>query len=127
MVVDDYGHHPAEVKATLDGARTGYRDRRIVAAFQPHRYTRTRDLLHEFARSFNEADLVFVTDVYAAGVILFRAVAGHHAYRSESDGGLVRAKLTMDAPPLPSGREDPLAVRFAAIVAKSLRRKPNER
>ena len=67
MVIDDYGHHPAEVRATLDGARAGYRDRRIVAAFQPHRYTRTRDLLSEFARAFNEADLVFVCDVYAAG------------------------------------------------------------
>ncbi len=67
MVVDDYGHHPAEVRATLEGARAGYRDRRIVVAFQPHRYTRTRDLLSEFACAFNEADLVYVCDVYAAG------------------------------------------------------------
>jgi UDP-N-acetylmuramate--alanine ligase len=67
MVVDDYGHHPAEIRATLEGARAGYRDRRIVAAFQPHRYSRTRDLMSEFACAFNEADLVFVCDVYAAG------------------------------------------------------------
>ena len=67
MVVDDYGHHPAEIRATLAGARTGFKDRRIVAAFQPHRYTRTRDLLGEFARVFNEADLVAVCDIYAAG------------------------------------------------------------
>ncbi len=67
MVVDDYGHHPAEVRATLEGARAGFRDRRIVVAFQPHRYTRTRDLLAEFACAFNEADLVYVCDVYAAG------------------------------------------------------------
>jgi len=67
MVVDDYGHHPAEIRATLAGARTGFKDRRIVAAFQPHRYTRTRDLLGEFARAFNEADLVAVCDIYAAG------------------------------------------------------------
>jgi UDP-N-acetylmuramate--alanine ligase len=67
MVVDDYGHHPAEIRATLAGARTGFKDRRIVAAFQPHRYTRTRDLLGDFARAFNEADLVVVSDIYAAG------------------------------------------------------------
>jgi serine/threonine protein kinase len=66
-------------------------------------------------------------DIYAAGVILYRAVAGHHAYRSDSDGGLVRAKLTMDAPPLPSGRDDPTARAFEAIVAKALQRKSQDR
>jgi UDP-N-acetylmuramate--alanine ligase len=65
-VVDDYGHHPAEVKATLLGAREAFR-RRIVCLFQPHRYTRTRDLLPEFARAFNDADLLLLTDIYAAG------------------------------------------------------------
>ncbi|MCU1278523.1 MAG: UDP-N-acetylmuramate/alanine ligase [bacterium] len=67
MVVDDYGHHPAEIRATLAGARTGFKDRRIVAAFQPHRFTRTRDLMGDFARAFNEADVVTVCDIYAAG------------------------------------------------------------
>ena len=66
MVVDDYGHHPAEIRATLGGARGGF-SRRIVAAFQPHRYTRTRDLLGDFARAFHEADVVVLTDIYAAG------------------------------------------------------------
>jgi UDP-N-acetylmuramate--alanine ligase len=67
MVVDDYGHHPAEIRATLAGARAGFRERRIVVAFQPHRYTRTRDLMSDFARAFNEAEIVCVTDIYAAG------------------------------------------------------------
>jgi UDP-N-acetylmuramate--alanine ligase len=67
MVVDDYGHHPEEIRATLAGARTGFHERRLVVAFQPHRYTRTRDLMHDFARAFNEADEVVVCDVYAAG------------------------------------------------------------
>jgi UDP-N-acetylmuramate--alanine ligase len=67
MVVDDYGHHPAEIRATLSGARSGFKDRRIVVAFQPHRFTRTRDLLGDFARAFNEAELVVVSDIYAAG------------------------------------------------------------
>jgi UDP-N-acetylmuramate--alanine ligase len=66
MVVDDYGHHPAEILATLRGAREAFH-RRIVVAFQPHRYSRTRDLMAEFATAFNDADVVFLTDVYAAG------------------------------------------------------------
>ena len=65
-VVDDYGHHPTEVQATLAGARRAF-GRRTVVAFQPHRYTRTHDLLKEFATSFNDADVVFVSSVYAAG------------------------------------------------------------
>jgi UDP-N-acetylmuramate--alanine ligase len=65
-MVDDYGHHPAEVEATLQAAKAGF-GRRVVAAFQPHRYTRTRDLFHEFTRAFNQADVLVVTEVYAAG------------------------------------------------------------
>jgi UDP-N-acetylmuramate--alanine ligase len=65
-VVDDYGHHPAEVKATLLGAREAFH-RRIVCLFQPHRYTRTRDLLPDFALAFNDADVLLLTDIYAAG------------------------------------------------------------
>jgi UDP-N-acetylmuramate--alanine ligase len=65
-VVDDYGHHPAEVRATLRGARDAFR-RRVVCLFQPHRYTRTRDLLGEFATAFNDADVLLLTDIYAAG------------------------------------------------------------
>jgi UDP-N-acetylmuramate--alanine ligase len=64
-VVDDYGHHPTEIRATLDGARLcGFR--RIHVLFQPHRYTRTYHLLDEFGRSFHQADSVFVMDIYAA-------------------------------------------------------------
>ncbi|MBW2272049.1 MAG: UDP-N-acetylmuramate--L-alanine ligase [Deltaproteobacteria bacterium] len=65
-VVDDYGHHPAEVRATLAAAREAHRGR-IVTVFQPHRYTRTRDCFEEFATAFNDADLLLVTEVYAAG------------------------------------------------------------
>jgi UDP-N-acetylmuramate--alanine ligase len=66
MVVDDYGHHPTEIKATLAAAKIGSAGRRIVVLFQPHRYTRTRDQMEEFARSFNNADELFVSDIYAA-------------------------------------------------------------
>jgi len=66
MIVDDYGHHPAEVEATLDAAQKGF-DRRVVVAFQPHRYTRTHALWSEFLRAFNKADILLVTEVYPAG------------------------------------------------------------
>ncbi len=65
-VVDDYGHHPTEIKATLSAARIGAPNRRIVVLFQPHRYTRTSDLMDEFASAFNNADVLFVTEIYAA-------------------------------------------------------------
>lgn len=66
MVVDDYGHHPTEVKATLAAAKQGW-DRRLVVLFQPHRYSRTRDCLGEFAHAFDHADVLFMTDIYPAG------------------------------------------------------------
>jgi UDP-N-acetylmuramate--alanine ligase len=66
-VVDDYGHHPTEIAATLEALRQGYPERRLVLAFQPHRYTRTRDLLDDFARVLSQADVLLVTEVYAAG------------------------------------------------------------
>jgi UDP-N-acetylmuramate--alanine ligase len=65
-VVDDYGHHPAEVKATLRGAREAF-DRRVVCVFQPHRYSRTRDLLADFTTAFNDADVLLLSEIYAAG------------------------------------------------------------
>ncbi|HEX8072409.1 MAG TPA: UDP-N-acetylmuramate--L-alanine ligase [Pyrinomonadaceae bacterium] len=66
LVVDDYGHHPTEVRATLAAAKVGSQGRRMVVLFQPHRYTRTRDQMDEFARAFNNADVLLVTDIYAA-------------------------------------------------------------
>lgn len=66
-IVDDFAHHPAEIRTTLAGARAAFPGRRIVAAFQPHRYTRTRDQFSEFANSFYDADMVCLCDVFAAG------------------------------------------------------------
>ena len=65
-VVDDYGHHPTEILATLSAAKDGSGGRRTVVVFQPHRYSRTRELFDEFALSFNNADVLFITDIYAA-------------------------------------------------------------
>jgi UDP-N-acetylmuramate--alanine ligase len=65
MVVDDYGHHPTEIAAVIAAARAGI-DRRVVVVFQPHRYSRTRDLLPEFGAALGGADEVVLTDIYAA-------------------------------------------------------------
>jgi len=66
-LVDDYGHHPTEIAATLAAAKAGYPERRVVVVFQPHRYTRTRDLMDDFATVLSEADALVLLDVYAAG------------------------------------------------------------
>jgi UDP-N-acetylmuramate--alanine ligase len=66
MVIDDYSHHPAKIRAALAAAREGL-GRRVVVAFQPHRYTRTRDVFDELARAFHDADVVLLTEIYAAG------------------------------------------------------------
>ena len=66
-LIDDYGHHPTELAATLEAIRQGWPNRRILLAFQPHRYSRTRDLLDDFARVLSSVDALIVTEVYAAG------------------------------------------------------------
>jgi UDP-N-acetylmuramate--alanine ligase len=66
LVVDDYGHHPEEIRVTLRAAREGFA-RRLVVAFQPHRFSRTRDLFAEFLEAFDDADTVVLTDIYSAG------------------------------------------------------------
>jgi len=66
LIVDDYAHHPTEIRATLDGARRGYPQRRLVALFQPHLYSRTRDFATEFGKALSEADVALVAPIYAA-------------------------------------------------------------
>jgi UDP-N-acetylmuramate--alanine ligase len=75
LVVDDYGHHPAEIQATLAAAKAGF-DRRVVVLFQPHRYTRTQKLLREFFTAFYQADVLLVTEIYAAGEAVIPGVSG---------------------------------------------------
>jgi UDP-N-acetylmuramate--alanine ligase len=75
IVVDDYGHHPTEVRATLAAAAAGL-ERRVVVVFQPHRYTRTQHLLQEFFTAFNQADKLIVMEIYAAGEKPIPGVSG---------------------------------------------------
>jgi UDP-N-acetylmuramate--alanine ligase len=79
MVVSDYGHHPAEIRATLAAAREGF-GRRLVVLFQPHRYTRTRDLFADFLDAFDAADQVLLTDIYPAGEDPIDGVTGEVLY-----------------------------------------------
>src|SRR5581483_3956121 len=81
LVVDDYGHHPEEIRATLRAAREGF-GRRLVVAFQPHRYTRTRDLFAEFLEAFDDADVVVLTDVYPAGEERIDGVSGEAVFQA---------------------------------------------
>jgi len=86
-VLDDYAHHPTEIRATLDAASQGYPDRRIVAVFQPHLYSRTRDFLDDFARSFFETDLLVLTDIYGAREEPIEGITGERlAGRAEEFG-----------------------------------------
>ena len=75
LVIDDYGHHPAEIQATLLAARKGW-GRRIVVVFQPHRFSRAKALHQEFARSFRDCDVLLVTDIYPAGEAPLPGVSG---------------------------------------------------
>ncbi len=78
-VVDDYGHHPTEIKATLAAAASGM-ERRVVVVFQPHRYTRTQHLMEDFFTAFNQADKLIVMDIYAAGEKPIPGVSGRMLY-----------------------------------------------
>jgi UDP-N-acetylmuramate--alanine ligase len=86
MVVDDYGHHPTEIRTVLAAAKQGW-NRRLVVLFQPHRYTRTRDLAGEFARAFDQADVLFMTEIYAAGEPPIPGVSGQRLAESVRAAG----------------------------------------
>jgi len=108
-LVDDYGHHPAEVEATLAAARGAYPGK-VIVAFQPHRYSRTQLLFEDFTRAFNNADNLFLVDIYAAGekpiegitaARLARGIAdhGHHAVRHVEDRAALSAQIARIAEP----------------------------
>ena len=89
VIVDDYGHHPTEVAATLEAVRQGWPKRRLVLVFQPHRYTRTRDLLDDFGRVLGESDVLLITEVYAAGEEPIAGADGRAICRAVRSRGLV--------------------------------------
>ena len=89
LLVDDYGHHPTEIAATIEAARAGWPERRIVLAFQPHRYSRTRDLMDDFATVLSEADVLILLEVYAAGEDPIAAADGRAIARAVRSRGVV--------------------------------------
>jgi UDP-N-acetylmuramate--alanine ligase len=88
-LIDDYGHHPVEMAAVLSAARGAFPGRRIVLAFQPHRYTRTRDCFEDFVRVMSTADMVLLTEVYPAGEAAIVAADGRSLVRALRVAGLV--------------------------------------
>ena len=104
LLVDDYGHHPHEVAATLRAARDAWPQRRLVVAFQPHRYTRTRDLFEDFAQVLSTVDVLLLVEVYAAGETPIASADGRTLCRA------IRAR----------GQVDPVFVERAADLATAL-------
>ncbi|MFA7669986.1 MAG: cyanophycin synthetase, partial [Burkholderiaceae bacterium] len=105
-VVDDYGHHPNEMEATLAAARGAWPQRRIVLAFQPHRYTRTRDCFEDFVRVIGAADAVLLTEVYAAGEQPLVAADGRALSRALRVAGRVEPVFVEDVAELPAAIRD---------------------
>ncbi len=99
-VVDDYAHHPTEIKATLAGVKAGWR-RRVICVFQPHLYSRTRDFYDEFGRSFFNADVLVVTDVYPAREEPIQGVSGELIVNAAKEFGHKRVEYVADKTRVP--------------------------
>ncbi|HTP97761.1 MAG TPA: UDP-N-acetylmuramate--L-alanine ligase [Casimicrobiaceae bacterium] len=100
-LIDDYGHHPAEMAATLEAARASFPGRRLVLAFQPHRYTRTRDLFEDFVRVLSTVDALVLADVYPAGEAPIVAADGRALARAVRVAGKVEPVFVEDVAELP--------------------------
>lgn len=101
MLVDDYGHHPTEVDATIKAARAGWPDKKLVMVFQPHRYSRTRDLFDDFANVLSQVDVLLMLDVYAAGEPAIPGADSRSLCRSIRGRGKVDPILVSDHDALP--------------------------
>jgi UDP-N-acetylmuramate--alanine ligase len=101
-LIDDYGHHPTEMAATLDAVRRSFPGRRLVLAFQPHRYTRTRDLFEDFVKVLSTADAVLVADVYPAGEAPIVAADGRALTRALRIGGRIEPVFVEDVSEMPA-------------------------
>ena len=104
-LVDDYGHHPTEIAATLQAVKTGWPDKRLVLVFQPHRYTRTRDLFEDFSEVLADVDVLLLTEIYAAGEEVISGADGRSLCAA------IRAR----------GKVNPIFVKEVEEVADSLR------
>ena len=105
-IVDDYGHHPTEITATLEAMRQGYAGRRVLLAFQPHRFTRTRDLIDDFGKALSGADVLCVTEVYAAGEAPIAGADGRAICRAVRSRGLLEPLFVEKVEELPQALKD---------------------
>ena len=105
-LIDDYGHHPVEMAATLAAARGAFAGRRLVLAFQPHRYTRTRDCFEDFVKVLGSADAVLLTEVYAAGEEPIVAADGRSLARALRVAGKVEPVFVDNVADLPQSIAD---------------------
>src|SRR5262249_49211846 len=101
-LVDDYGHHPVEMAATIAAARGAFPDRRLVLAFQPHRYTRTRDCFEDFVRVLGTVDALLLADVYAAGESPIVAADGRSLARALRVAGKTEPLFVEDIADMPA-------------------------
>jgi UDP-N-acetylmuramate--alanine ligase len=100
-VIDDYGHHPVEMAATLSAARGAFPNRRLLLAFQPHRYSRTRDCFEDFVKVIGAADVVLLAEVYAAGEAPLVAADGRALARALRVAGRVEPVFVDDIAAMP--------------------------
>ncbi len=100
--MDDYGHHPSEVDVTIQAARSGWPDKRLVMVFQPHRYSRTRDLYDDFANVLEKVDVLVMLDVYAAGEQPIAGADGRSLCRTIRARGKIEPIFVPDSSQLPS-------------------------
>jgi UDP-N-acetylmuramate--alanine ligase len=105
-LIDDYGHHPVEMAATLSAARGAFPGRRLVLAFQPHRYSRTRDCFEDFVKVIGQADAVLLTEVYAAGEMPIVAADGRALMRALRMAGKVEPLFVEEIDDLPQAIVD---------------------
>lgn len=102
LLIDDYGHHPREIAATLQAIRAAWPERRLVMAYQPHRYTRTRDLFEDFARVLSEVDALLLLDVYSAGETAIAGADGRSLCRNIRQRGRIDPIFVEASPGLPA-------------------------
>ncbi|MGH8197003.1 MAG: UDP-N-acetylmuramate--L-alanine ligase [Steroidobacteraceae bacterium] len=115
-LVDDYGHHPTEIEATLDAVRQAWPGRRLVLAFQPHRYTRTHDLIDDFGRTLSAADALLVTEVYAAGEEPIANADGRAICRAVRGRGRLEPVFVEDVRDLPAALAGVIADRDIVLT-----------
>jgi UDP-N-acetylmuramate--alanine ligase len=115
-LIDDYGHHPAEMAATISAARAAFPGRRLVLAFQPHRYSRTRDCFEDFVKVLSSVDVLLLADVYAAGEAPIVAADGRTLARAVRVAGKVEPVFVEEITAMPQAIVDAVAAGDVVIT-----------